>query len=144
MNQLSAWITRRNSRFAKCSAKAHAARRSWLSITTLTGCYSFAITSLFSTTAGLSNKGRRKNCSPTTVCFISFIWPQWDRKPRKLQPILRGSSKISLQVRALKSYLYKRKAIMSNFRQNETRDFAWCSDRVENNKNEKNNKNRRK
>ena len=46
-NQPSAWITRRNSRFAKCSARAHAVRLSWSSITMLTGCSNFAITSSF-------------------------------------------------------------------------------------------------
>ena len=53
----------------------------------------FSITSSFSMKAGLSSKGPRKNCSPAMVCFINFMWPQWARRPKKLQPTLHGSDK---------------------------------------------------
>src|SRR2546429_3474418 len=104
----------------------------------LTGCYSFAITSSCSTKGGWSSKGLRKNCSPTTVCFINFIWPQWDRRRRKLQPILHASDQRKIASAGVKIVsIIKTKPIMNNFQQTTANDFARRSSPANNNKKKK-------
>jgi hypothetical protein len=74
----------------KMLREGHAARLSWSLITMLTGCSNFAITSSFSTKVRCRARDAEELLSHDG-CFINFIWPQWDRRRRKLRPILHGS-----------------------------------------------------